>query len=120
MEQLNGLITARFTPYKDGTLNLDVIPEYARFLENNDIAGVFVNGTTGESLSLTVEERMALAEAWVQSAPEELDVIIHVGHDSLPACEQMAAQAQELGVRAISAMAPTFFKPDLAELVNYN
>ncbi|MEI8205872.1 MAG: dihydrodipicolinate synthase family protein [Kiritimatiellales bacterium] len=119
MEKLNGLIAAGFTPFKGGKINTEVIPTYAKYLVRSGVSGVFVNGTTGESLSLTVEERLLLAEAWTRSAPKELKVIIHVGHNSLPACEKMAAHAQEKGAWAVSAMAPTFFKPDLNGLVSY-
>jgi len=119
MEKLNGLIAAGFTPFKDGKINTEVIPAYAKYLERNGVTGVFVNGTTGESLSLTVDERLTLADAWLEAAPENLKVIVHVGHNSLPACQQMAARAQEKGAWAVSAMAPTFFKPDLAGLVDY-
>lgn len=119
MQKLQGLIAAGFTPYENGSVNVDVIPEYAQYLVKSGISGVFVNGTTGESLSLTVDERITLADAWIQSAPAELKVIVHVGHNSLPACREMAAHAQEKGAWAVSAMAPTFFKPDLKSLVDY-
>ena len=109
MNRLQGLIAASFTPYKHGKINPDVITDYARGLAKNGLSGVFVNGTTGESLSLTVEERLEQAEAWLDVAPEELKVIVHVGHNSLPACQKMAAHAQEKGAWAFSAMAPTFF-----------
>ena len=48
-------------------INVDVVPDYASFLARNDIKGVYVNGTTGEGVySLTIDERLALAEAWVK------------------------------------------------------
>lgn len=119
MNKLNGLIAAGFTPFKDGKINTEVIPAYAKYLERNGVSGVFVNGTTAESLSLTTEERLELADAWLEAAPETLKVIVHVGHNSLPACQTMAARAQEKGAWAVSAMAPTFFKPDLPGLVDY-
>lgn len=119
MRKMNGLIAAAFTPYKDGKINTDVIPAYANYLERSGVSGVFVNGTTAESLSLTLDERLALADAWLEAPSENLKVIVHVGHNSLPACREMAARAQEKGAWAISAMAPTFFKPDLPGLVDY-
>ena len=65
-----GLIAAPLTGYRDdGTINLDVIPPYAEMLQANGVAGVFVNGTTGEGFSLTLSERRALAARWVQAAP---------------------------------------------------
>lgn len=119
MKRLQGLIAAAFTPFRDGTVATDPIPPYARCLAGDGVSGVFVNGTTGESLSLTTGERVRTAEAWLAAAPKELKVIIHVGHNSLPACREMAAHAQTHGAWAVSAMAPSFFKPSVDELVDY-
>lgn len=120
MEKLNGLIAASFTPYKDGEINIEPIVDYVQGLAQNGVSGVFVNGTTGESLSLAVAERLELAEAWLDATVETgMKVIVHVGHNSLPACQRMAEHAQEKGAAAFSAMAPTFFKPNLDGLVDY-
>ena len=111
-ERLAGLIAAPFTALcADGSLHLDAIEKQAASLVENGVSGAFVCGSTGESLSLTVAERMAVAERWRAVAGEALDVVIHVGHPCLADSQAMAAHAQEIGARAIAAMAPCFFKP---------
>ena len=111
-EQLTGLIAAPFTPMQaDGSLNLDMIETYAHTLASNGVAGGFVCGTTGESLSMTVDERMAVTARWQAVAPEDFDVIVHVGHNCLADAKALAAHAQEVGARAIGAMGPCFFRP---------
>ena len=61
-----GLIAAPMTGFNpDGSVNLDIVKSYASMLNTNGISGVFVNGTTGQGLTLSVEERNALAEYWV-------------------------------------------------------
>lgn len=117
--RLQGLIAASFTPYRKGRIHPEQIPAYAAALGREGLAGVFVNGTTGESLSLSTEERKEMAEAWLKSAPRNFPVLVHVGHNSLPCAQGLAAHAAEHGARAVSAMAPTFFRPDLAGLVDY-
>ena len=63
MDKIEGFIAAPLTGYNaDGTINLDVVPRYAEMLHANGLAGVFVNGTTGEGMSLTIGERKVLAE----------------------------------------------------------
>ncbi len=48
-KKIDGFIAAPPTGFNpDGSVNLEVIPRYAAMLYANDIAGVFVNGTTGE------------------------------------------------------------------------
>ena len=59
--RFRGLVAAPFTPFNaDRSINLDVIPGYARLLKENGVGAAFVCGTTGEGLSLTLEERLAV------------------------------------------------------------
>ena len=117
--RLQGLIAASFTPFRQSKINPDVVPAYAAALCAQGVEGVFVNGTTGESLSLSTRERQELAEAWLSAVPADFPVLVHVGHNSLPSACALAAHAAERGARAVSAMAPTFFRPGLAALVDY-
>ncbi|KAG8132821.1 hypothetical protein E2320_010640, partial [Naja naja] len=67
-------------------INLSLIRQYVDYLINQQgVKNVFVNGTTGEGLSLSIQERKQLAEEWVTQGKNKLDhVIIHVGSLSLP------------------------------------
>lgn len=116
-----GLIAAVFTPFdSEGRLALDRIDQYASFLIDNRLQGLFVAGTTGESLSLRTEERKALAEVWVRSAKGRLRVIVHVGHNCLDEAQELAEHAQTVGADAVSAMPPCFFRPEnLEDLVGW-
>ncbi|MCP4760747.1 MAG: hypothetical protein GY870_03125 [archaeon] len=120
-DKIEGLIAAPFSALDDeGNLNLDVIDNYSKFLIENGVKGVFVNGTSGEGYSLTVEERIATAEKWVEISPEKFIVLIHIGHTSIKAAKKMAVNAQEIGAFGIGSMAPIFFKPSsVEELVDY-
>lgn len=113
MDRLTGLIAATHTPMRtDGSVDLERVDDQARHLVRTGVRGAFVGGTTGESLSLTVEEREALAARWTHVARgTPLAVIVHVGHNALADSRRLAAHAQELGAVAIAAMAPCFFRP---------
>ncbi|TNF42957.1 MAG: N-acetylneuraminate lyase [Bacteroidetes bacterium] len=78
------------------------------------MSGVFVCGTTGESLSLTTEERKQILERWVSASRGRLKVICHVGSNCLSESIVLARHAQEKGAYAVGCMAPTFFKPSKA------
>jgi N-acetylneuraminate lyase len=114
------LIPATFTPFcGDATIDYAAIPAYANYLRANGIQAVFINGTTGESLSLTVDERMKLLETWQEHA-SGLRIITHVGHNCLSDCVRLAQHADEVGVHAISTMSTTFFHPrNLDDLVAF-
>lgn len=110
---LRGLVAATHTPFhNDGSLNLAVVEKQAEHLLGNGVQTVFIGGTTGESHSLTLEERRLLAQRWAEvSAASELKVVVHVGSNCLADARNLAAQAQSLGAAAISALAPSYFKP---------
>ena len=111
--RLTGLIAATHTPlFPDGTLNLQAVEKQAEYLAAAGVRGVFPGGSTGESHSLTVEERLALARRWTEVGKRcGLKVIIHVGHNCQADARALAAQAQEVGADAVAALAPSYFKP---------
>ncbi|WP_026309590.1 dihydrodipicolinate synthase family protein [Niabella aurantiaca] len=111
---LKGLIAAPFTPMKkDGSLNLEMIPEYYRFLKHNQVIGAFINGSTGEGVSQTKEEKKAVAEAWAEAArgDEAFKIINLVGGTSMRDCIEMAEHTARTGLYAVSFTAPYYFKP---------
>jgi len=119
--QLTGIVAAPFTPFgDDNEVKIDSIPAYADHLSQSGLSGAFICGTTGESLSLTTEERLSVASKWVTSASDDLKVIVHVGHSGLEDAKRLAAHAQSIGAWGIGQIAPSFFKPDnVEELVQF-
>lgn len=117
-EPLTGLMAATFTPLRaDGPLHLDRIPAVVDHLERDGVSALYILGSTGEGVSLTTQERMAVAEAYVEAARGRLPVVIQVGHNSLADARALAEHAQRIGADAISAMPPEYFKPDTVEVL---
>ncbi|MET0391749.1 MAG: dihydrodipicolinate synthase family protein [Chitinophagaceae bacterium] len=113
-KKIKGLIAAPFTPMDHhGNLNLDAIAEYYQLLKANDVTGAFICGSTGEGVSLTTQEKMAIAEAWASCAQADPDfkVIMLVGGTSLADCKALAKHAKKIGLYAVSFTAPSYFKP---------
>lgn len=120
-QRLKGLIAASFTPMDaHGKVNLSAIDKYADLMAESGMTGVFVCGTTGESLSLTTEERKNILEQWIKSANHRFKVIAHVGSNSQFEAMELAHHAAEAGADAIASMAPCFFKPgSVKELIAF-
>ena len=109
--RLVGLIAATYTPmHEDGSLNLGQVPRMVDYLERAGIDGLYICGSTGEGMSLSSDERRAVAGAYVQAAKGRFKTIVQVGHNSLVESRQLAAHAQQIGADAISATAPSYFK----------
>jgi len=112
MNKITGLIAATFAAYReDGTINLDIIPTIVDKMIADGLSGVFICGTNGEGPNLTIEERMATAEAYVKAAAKRILVLVHVGHSSIHECRKLAAHAEQIGADAISSVAAFYFKP---------
>ena len=98
--------------HDDFTMNYDRVPAQAEHLAKGGASGAFVTGTTGESHSLTTDERLRMFETWGQAAHRNgLKFIAHIGHNNLPDAQALVRSARDSGADAISAMAPNFFKP---------
>ncbi len=112
MNKITGLVAATFAAYNDnGTINLDIIPAIVNKMVDDGLSGVFVCGTNGEGPNLTIEERMAIAEAYVRAASKRILVLVHVGHSSITECRKLAAHAEQIGADAISSVSAFYFKP---------
>ncbi|MFH5884961.1 dihydrodipicolinate synthase family protein [Halalkalibaculum sp. DA3122] len=116
-EKIKGLVAAPFTPMNsNGSINVDVIPELFELYKHNNITGVFINGSTGEGLELTVDERKALAEAWDKVVSKDFKLLVHVGHSSLEEAKTLARHAANCSsVAGISTVGPFYRKPDSVE-----
>jgi N-acetylneuraminate lyase len=118
---LHGLVVAAHTPFHaNGSLNLATVEKQAAHFLAHKLSTTFIGGTTGECSSLTRDERLGLAERWMAvTRGTALRVVVHVGGNCLEDAKALAAQAQQVGANAISALAPCYFKPrDVAALVD--
>ena len=122
IKKTEGLIAAPYTPYNNkGQLKTELIPAYAKYLKKCGVQGVFVNGTTSEGASLTIDERMRCASVWNTFKEEHFKVMIHVGHNSLKVCHKLAEHAQEINADAIGLISPNYFIPEnIAALTAFN
>ncbi len=122
LKRFQGLIAAPFTPMNSkGEIIYEAIPEYHDFLVKNKIAGAFINGSTGEGVSLSQKERMRTTEAWAAAAKNSsIRVINLVGGTSYSESAENALHAKECGVDSIAIVAPYYFKPaDAKQLAEF-
>ena len=120
-----GLIAAPFTPINsEDEVMYDKIPVYHDFLCKNGVVGAFINGTTGEGVSLTQTEKTKITKTWITARKQKngLKILNLVGGTSYIECIETAQMSAEVGVDAIAILAPYFFKPanviQLAEFIS--
>ena len=108
-----------FTGYnaKDYSINLDIIPEYAKLSVQNGVDVILLGGSTAEWPSLTTEERLSLLKAW-RTAVDSLDVAVkpkilfHAGDISIAAAQELASKSKAYGADAILIVSPCIMKPN--------
>ena len=122
------ILPAVFTPmYDDGSVHYARVGDLYQRCIDSGFTGIFLNGTTGECMSLDAVERKKLLETWVacrrKNNNPDFKVFAHIGSSNLTEAAAMAEHAQAHGADGI-AMVPTFyFRPgtmtDLVEQCRY-
>jgi dihydrodipicolinate synthase/N-acetylneuraminate lyase len=116
---LSGVIAATVTPLRDGGRALDTaaVPRLVDFYAGAGMRGVFVAGSTGEGVLLTIDERRTLVESFLAAASEEFAVVAHVGGQTTAEAVALAEHARAAGVTAVAAVGPPYYRYDDAELI---
>jgi 4-hydroxy-tetrahydrodipicolinate synthase len=108
------------TPFRaDGTVDLEQFRELATFLVENGSDGVVVSGTTGESPTLTDEEKLDLFRAAVETVGDRATVIAGTGTYDTGHSAELTKQATALGVDGILVVTPYYNKPPQRAIVRH-
>ena len=110
------VLTAMITPFDaDGALNVDEAVRLARWLESNGNDGLVVSGTTGESSTLTDNEKLTLWEAVINAVT--IPVIAGSGSNDTAHSVHLTREVTKLGAAGILAVGPYYNRPSQAGLV---
>jgi 4-hydroxy-tetrahydrodipicolinate synthase len=117
---LGEVLTAMVTPFNaDGSVNIDKFRELAAYLVQHGSDGVVVAGTTGESPTLTDEEKLELFAAAVDAVGDRATVVAGTGtYDTLHSA-QLTERAHELDVDAFLIVTPYYSKPPQRAIVRH-
>ena len=117
---LGEVITAIVTPFdRDGKVDLERFQELAAFLVANGSDGLVVAGTTGESPTLSDDEKLELFAAAVETVGDRATVIAGTGTYDTRHSAQLTARANGLGVDAFLVVTPYYNKPPQRAIVRH-
>jgi len=122
MKKFQGIIPALYASYNaDGEINLDGTKALMKHLIDKGVSGVYVGGSSGECIYQSVEERKLVLESVMEIAKGKIKVIAHVACNNTKDSCELATHAQSLGVDAIAAIPPIYFRlPDHAVIEYWN
>ena len=113
VEWMRGCATALVTPFReDGSVDLDAARALAGRQLREGVRLLVPCGTTGESVTMSAEERVGVIAATVEVARQRGGrVIAGTGSNSTAATVEKSVRAKELGVDAVLVVAPYYNKP---------
>ncbi|WP_163536932.1 4-hydroxy-tetrahydrodipicolinate synthase [Gracilibacillus sp. YIM 98692] len=107
------LLTAMVTPFNSNNqLDLDQTTELVEYLLKNGTDGLIVAGTTGESPTLSHQEKLSLFEHVVKVVNGRVPIIAGTGGNNTEASIQLTKEAEKLGVDASLLVTPYYNKPN--------
>ena len=106
-----GIIPAFYACYDaEGKINPAAVRELTRYFVDKGVKGLYVGGSSGECIYQSKEERKLVLENVMAEAKGKLTVIAHVACNNTADSMELAAHAESLGVDAIAAIPPIYFK----------
>jgi 4-hydroxy-tetrahydrodipicolinate synthase len=106
------VLTAMVTPFdQNGEIDFNATKTLVEHLITNGTDGLVVAGTTGESPTLTTEEKIELFKCVVEAAAGRVHVIAGTGSNNTQASMSLTKLAEETGVDGIMLVAPYYNKP---------
>ena len=113
MARFGRILTAMVTPFDDdGNVDLDAAASLAKWLVEQGNEGLVVAGTTGESPTLSVDEKLGLFAAVTDSVT--VPVVAGSTGTNTGADVALTAEASKLGVAAILGVCPYYNRPSQA------
>ncbi len=120
IDKYKGIIPAFYACYdSNGKVSLDKVKRQVQYFIDKGVKGIYVNGSSGECIYLNVEERKSIIEAVMEVAKGQLTVINHVACNNTRDSVNLAKHSEKLGVDAIAAIPPIYFKLPEYSIKNY-
>lgn len=113
--RIRGILPALLTPmHADGSLNLTEQARLVDWLFEQGVHGLYVGGTTGEGILLTLDERKLILESVIEHTRGRGSILVHVGAVGTAEAIELAKHAEKSGADAIAAVPPFAFGRNLA------
>ena len=106
----SGVCTALVTPFLKDSINYPMLEQLLRRQYDAGIRAVVICGTTGESATLTDEEKLTMFRYEKKSIPEDLRIIAGTGSNSTVHAIALSQAAQDAGADALLVVSPYYNK----------
>lgn len=112
MNNFGKVLTAMVTPFNaDLQVDYQQVKVLANHLAENGSDGIVVAGTTGESPTLTAEEKVKLFSTVKAEVGDKVKVIAGTGSNNTAESVELSQEAAKIGVDGIMLVVPYYNKP---------
>ena len=120
MALFTGSGVALITPFNDkNEINFEKLRELLEFHIANKTDAVIVTGTTGESSTMTDEEKLAVIKFSVETVNKRIPVIAGTGSNNTKHAVEMSIKAQKLGADGLLVVTPYYNKGNENGIYNH-
>ena len=110
LDKYKGIIPAFYACYDgEGNISPERVRALTEYFIRKGVKGIYVNGSSGECIYQSVEDRKVVLENVMEAAAGKLTVIAHVACNNTKDSRELAAHAKKLGVDAIACIPPIYF-----------
>ncbi len=111
LTKYKGVIPAFYACYdENGEISQDRVKSLVQYFIDKGVKGIYVNGSSGECIYQSVEDRKQIIEAVMEVAKDKLTVINHIACNNTKDSIELAKHSESVGVDAIAAIPPIYFK----------
>lgn len=112
MKQLlfTGLCTAQVTPFREGRVNEEMLEKLIERQIGAGVEAVVLAGTTGESPTLSVDEKLLLFDRGVRTAAGRCRIIAGTGSNDTAKAVELSIRAEQTGVDGLLVVTPYYNK----------
>ena len=111
LTKYQGVIPAFYACYDDnGDVSAERTANFAKYLLEKGVKGLYVCGSSGECIYQSKEERKLILESVMEAVGGKMTIIAHVACNNTRDSMELAAHAESLGVDAIASIPPIYFR----------
>ena len=119
-QKLSGIFVPNVTPFaSDGSLNEGELRRIVNWLIEKGVSGIYPNGSMGEFIRLSFEERKRVVEIVAEEANGRVPILAGAAEPNADLVLEMCQHCADLGCAAVSITGPYYFKPNQESIESY-
>jgi len=120
MKPIQGIFTPNVVPfYDDHRINEGELRRYTNWLIEKGVTGLYPNGSTGEFIRISFEQRLRVVEIMADEAKGRVPILAGAAEPNIDMVLEACKRYADLGCRAVSVTGPYYFKVSQHSIEHY-